>query len=159
MSNNKIKYRNRGVGLVEIVVTLTILLTVVVGTMGYQYYTALNARQADLSITAGRLALVLLETWKGRQSETDFDPVADLGSDLAVTASASGQPAPNLTDLLGSYTVTANNANYFATLSYQDIADSPRLLNIVVAWGQRDYGQGTFSDTDTSISWTTYQSY
>ena len=149
----------KGVGLVEVIVTIVILLTVVTGTMAYQYFTALDARKSDLNITAGRLAIIFLETWKGQGSGDDFDPVDEFNLDLDISSSTSNQPAAELTDLLGSYSVTSNNANFFITLSFQDIADSPRLLNIVVAWGQGDYGQGDFSDTDKSISWTSYQGY
>lgn len=149
----------KGVGLVEIMVTIVILLTVVTGTMGYQYFTALEARKSDFNITAGRLAIVFLETWKGQGSGDDFKPIDEFVLDLDITSSSSNQPAAQLADLLGSYLVNSNTANFFITLSFQDIADSPRLLNVVVAWGQKDYGQGNFSDTDKSITWTSYQGY
>ena len=125
----------KGVGLVEVMVSIVILLAVVTGTMAYQYFTALDARKSDLNITAGRLAIIFLETWKGQGNGDDFNPVDELNLDLDISVSTSNQPAAELTDLLGSYSVNSNNANFFITLSFQDVTDSPRLLNIVVAWG------------------------
>ena len=39
--------------------------------------------------------------------------------------------------LLGSYTVTLNDVNYYAILSYKDIDTGLRALNVVVAWDQQ----------------------
>ena len=138
---------------------ILILVSVVAGTMAYQYYTALDARRSDLHVTGCRLGLMLLEAWKGQGAKTDFDPVGTLALDLVISDSGSTEPPPQLANVLGSYNIIAARANYFATLSYEDPASEPRLLNVTVAWGQRDYGQGTASDTDKSFSWTTYQGY
>ena len=157
-NKTKIKY-SKGFGLIEVMVTILILLIAVTGSLAYQYHTALNARKADLYTTASRIGNVMLETWKGLGSETTFDPVTVFSSEMNITNNNSTQPPAALAETLGSYLINETNANYYLTLSYRDASSQPRLLNFVIAWGQRDYGSATFSQTDNSITWTSCQGY
>lgn len=55
-----------GITLVEIMVTTVIIAVAVIGAAGYRYHSTLNARKADVQITAARLALLMLDSWKGQ---------------------------------------------------------------------------------------------
>ncbi len=156
---NKYKKHNRGFNLIEVMVTIVILMAVIVGTTAYRYYATLDARRSDLHITACRLGLMMLETWKGQGCADDFDPVSLLGSDLSISSLGSVQPLAGLSSPIGSYKVFAGGTNYYVTLSCKDTADEPRLINVAVSWGQRDYGEGSYSDSAKLLSWTAYEGY
>ena len=68
-----------GTTLIEVMVAIMILVAAVLGATRYRYYTALDARRALLRIEASRLAVTMLEAWKGAGSETDFNPLLHLG--------------------------------------------------------------------------------
>ncbi len=53
------------VTLIEIMVAILILSIAVLGASGFRYYTAMDARKADVQITAARLASLILYGWKG----------------------------------------------------------------------------------------------
>ena len=160
MTNKKTKTKYaKGFGLVEVMATVMILLIAVTGSLAYQYHTALNARQGDLYATASRLGNAMLETWKGHGSDTAFDPATVFSSDMNIVNNGSTRPQAGLTDSLGSYLINQNNTNYYLTLSYQDAPSQPRLLNVAIVWGNRDYGYRSFFETNKSITWTTYQGY
>ena len=158
-SSSKNRVRIEGIGLVELMVTILLLVSVVAAGLSYQYYTALAARSSDLHITACRVGMTLLEAWKAQGAGADFAPLEAIGSELVITDSASIEPPAALANVLGSYIITAARANYFVTLSYQDAADEPRLVNVTVAWAQRNCGQAAATDADKSFSWTTYEGY
>lgn len=64
MSIGRIKH-SKGFSLIEVMVAILILSIAVIGTSGYRYYTALDARKADMQATAARVALMLCESWGG----------------------------------------------------------------------------------------------
>lgn len=156
--NKKNKYA-KAFGLIEVMVTILILLIAITGSMAYQYHAVLNARKADLYTTASRIGNLMLETWKGTGSLDSFNPATVFSSDMNISKTGSTQPVAKLTDTLGSYMVNENNANYYVTLSYLDNASEARLLNVAIAWKQRDYSQASFAETDNSINWSTCQGY
>ena len=55
-----------GITLIEVMVTIVVISIAVVGAAGYRYHSALNARRANVQITAARIALLMLESWKGQ---------------------------------------------------------------------------------------------
>lgn len=134
------KKRNSGVTLIEIVVTMVILFIVVLGAMGYRYWCALNARKADVQATGARVGSMLLESWKAAGGLEPSDPLnyyhpenLVLGFDVVISNSGATGPG-GFTDTFGNYLVITNRVNYYATLSYQDVAGEPRLLSVNVAW-------------------------
>lgn len=158
-----------GVTLIETMIAVAILLVAVTGATFYQYYTVLDAKKADLYVEATRLAVTMLEGWKGAGSETDFDPLLHLGngnvedciSNLGLTYGDAGQPPPGMSSpvTLGDvgYTITSGGIQYSVTLFYedQDPDDNiPMVLNAFVKWPGRGHG-----DVDKSFSLTTYEGY
>ncbi len=147
--------RQRGFSLISIMFAIAILLAALIGTSNFRYYSALDAKKATAKITASRIGLMLCENWRGLGGIETYDPVAYLGSDLTITTS-SGPAEPSDFTLLGNYTVTANDANFYITLSWKDVSAGLRALNIIVSWAQRKQGQSTISDIDKSFKLTTY---
>jgi len=146
----------RGVTLVEVMAAVVFMSIAVLGAMGFRYYSASNARRADVKITASRLSLLLLESWKGAGAASSYDPVAEFGSELTISTSDTGPAVPTGFSALGSYHIVANRANYYATLSYKAATSTePKTLNVCVAW-LGNYQTGTVSGTDQSIKLTTY---
>ena len=158
-----------GVTLVETMVAVAIILVAVTGATFYQYYTVLDARKADLHVEATRLAVTMLEGWKGAGSETDFDPylylgngnAADCRGDLGLDYGAPSLPPPGMNSpvTLGDvgYTIISDGVQYSVTLFYedQDPDDNvPMAINAFVKWPGRGHG-----DVDKSFSLTTYEGY
>ncbi|MDT8302497.1 MAG: hypothetical protein RQ760_13515 [Sedimentisphaerales bacterium] len=144
-----------GFSLVSIMIAMTILIAALIGTSNFRYYSAMDARKAEAKITASRIGLTLCENWRGLGGLTTYDPVAFLSSDLTITAS-SGPAEPGDFTLLGSYTVTVNNVNFYVTLSWKDVSTGLRALNIIVSWAQRELGQSSLKDADKMFQFTTY---
>ncbi len=147
---------NHGVTIVEIMVAIVIILVAVIGATGFRYYSALDARKADVKITAGRVGSLLLEGWIGTGGQLTYDPVAEYGTDMNISVSATGPAVPTGFTLLDRYQVVANRANYYATLSYKDSTPTQAgELNIFVAW-LHWYQAGTVSSSDQSVKLTGY---
>jgi len=136
-------------------IAITILLAALIGTSNFRYYAALDAKKASAKITASRIGLMLCENWRGLSGTETYDPVAYFGSDLPINTS-SGPAEPGDFTLLGSYTATVNNANFYITLSWKDISADLRALNIIVSWAQRQPGLSSFNDVDKTFKLTTY---
>jgi prepilin-type N-terminal cleavage/methylation domain-containing protein len=125
--------------LVEVMAAILILAVAVLGTSGYRYYSALDARKAAMRTTAAGIGLLLCENWRGIQGSETYDPTAYFGSGLAITASPdSSTLESNYKNagfaLLGAYTIVANGNNYDVVLSWRDVNAGLRALNVVVAW-------------------------
>ena len=147
---------NRGVTIIEIMVAITIVLVAVIGAAGFRYYSALDARKADVKITAGRIGSLLLEGWVGIGGQPTYDPVAEYGTEMNISVNAAGPAVPTGFTLLNSYQIVINRANYYATLSYRDSTPTQAgELNIFVAW-LHGYQAGTVSSSDPSVKFTGY---
>jgi hypothetical protein len=149
------RQRRSGFSIVGIMIAITILVAALIGTSNFRYYSALDAKKAAAKITASRIGLMLCENWRGLGGTETYDPAAYLSSDVTITASSGPAPPSDFT-LLGSYTVTANDANFYITLSWKDVSTGLRALNIIVAWAQRQQGQSTLKDVDKTFTFTTY---
>ncbi len=151
---------SRGLSLVETMIAIVILSAAVIGASGYRYYAALDARKADIQMTAARIGLLFCESWHGVNGIETYDPTASSSSDLQITpitVPASYKYAGFTT--LGGYMVVAsdaNNVNYYAVLSWKDVAAGLRALNVTVAWPQRGQSAAVITDTDKLFMLTTY---
>jgi prepilin-type N-terminal cleavage/methylation domain-containing protein len=140
--------RHRGVTLIELVVVLLILAIVSVGSINYQYFGTRLAQRADAEITAARTARLILDNWKKKGGDENFNPEdLDMGFQ---------QP-----DGETYYLVTVNELPLTVTLAWEDVevdADAGvglRQLQITIQW-RLDYQEGEVSDTDPSYIITTY---
>ena len=144
-----------GLTLIEIMIAIAGLLVAVIGTSAFRYYAALDARRADVYMTAARVGLLFCESWRGVKGSDSYDPTVYSDSDLTVTA-GEGPDAPEEFTPFGSYIVVANNATYYVTLSWKDVNDGLRALNVVVAWAQRGHREASIEDTDKLFQLTAY---
>lgn len=146
MSVKRIK-RSKGFSLVEVMVAILILSVAVIGASGYRYYAALDARKADMQMTAARLALMLCESWRGLKGDENYDPANHFGSDLQIVTieQYSGTyVAPSGFNTLGTYRVTLNNLPCQMTMSWRDVASGLRALNVIVGWPQQTSSGQTY---------------
>jgi prepilin-type N-terminal cleavage/methylation domain-containing protein len=149
--------RVKGMTLIEIMEALLVLAIAVLGASGYRYYSALDARKADMNATGSRIGMLLCESWRGAAGSETYDPVANLGSELTIAplALSSQFSAADFTSL-GGYMVVADGINYYAALGYKDVSPGLRALNVVVGWAQKDQGPSTPGDADKLFKLTTY---
>lgn len=153
-----------GVTLLEIMAAIVIVSVAVLGASGYRYYSTLDVKRASMQSTAARIALLLCENWRGRSIDltTTYDPASYLGSELQLQVSAVGPDYPAGFTALGKYVVAVDGVQYWAALSWRDDAAVPRLrvLNIVVAWAQRQTvpDAGSAVVMDKTFKLTTYVS-
>jgi len=130
-----------GFTLVEVMAAMAILAIAVLGASAFRYHAALSARKADLQTTAARTALLLCESWRGTSDPNTFDPIqlatSDPNSALAIETIYEGPAVPADFTPLGIYRITIDGVNYYAVLSWKDISQGLRALNVVVAWDPR----------------------
>jgi len=147
--------------LIEVMAAIVVLAVAVLGASGYRYFAVLDARKADVQITAARIALLLCESWRGMPDPdpNSFDPTQLANPpDLTIETHHTGPVSEVLTDfeLLGLYRITATDSGftYLAALSSKDISSRLRALNVVVAWEGR--GSGSNSSRRRTFRLTTY---
>jgi hypothetical protein len=134
---------------------IVILSIGLIGISGYRYYSTLDAHKADMYIASARIGQLLSESWKGMQGSETYDPVARLGAGLTITA-GDGPDAPVGYTVLGSYRIMLNDNVFYTTLSWKDLYDSLRALNIVLIWAQRSQRQNDINEADKTFELTTY---
>ncbi len=121
--------------LVEVMVAMVILAIAVLGAMGFRYYSALDARKADVQNYAARVSSLLLESWKGLGGLERFDPVEAFEDEFEISESELVPPAPSGFTKLGGYQIEFYHTTYYATLSYKEATLSvPRALNVSTFW-------------------------
>lgn len=149
-----------GLTFVEIMIASAILIIAVLGASVFRYDSALSARKADLQATAARAALLLCESWRGASEPNSFDPTqlvsSDLGSLLTIESDSIMHELPEGFTLSGVYRIVANGTDYYAILSWRDVAPELRALNVAVLWDQRGSGLDSYRYPDKSFRLTTY---
>lgn len=140
-----------GLTLIEIMVALLVIVVGVLGAMMYRYYSALDARKADVLVGASRVGLLVLEGWKGAVGNPAYDPqgVGGIGAEVLGSGDISISPAS-----AGVHTVQLTGGTdtyYFVKLVKPSLEDVDgdgiddagiRKLEVEVTY----YGQGS-SDT------------
>ena len=96
--------------LVEVMIAVVIIMILATGAMGYQFLSTRDVKLSEVQATASRMSLLMLESWKGRQGVTTFDPVEEFGTELTIQTSADGPDVPldgsgSSMTLLGNYRV------------------------------------------------------
>ncbi|MBN2456984.1 MAG: prepilin-type N-terminal cleavage/methylation domain-containing protein [Sedimentisphaerales bacterium] len=158
--------REKGLTLIEVMVAIVLIVVAVIGAAGFRYYCALDAKKADVEMTAARLGMLLLEDWKCSASSSSYDPVSQFNAKLNISSVSTGivvQPAGF--NLLGVYSISEQNVgvNYGAALSYTivDLTEpdmypiSVKVLNATVGWPVGSQ-TGPTSSNVRSVSLSTY---
>lgn len=148
-----------GFTIVEVMITAVILLVAVLGSSGYRYYAALDARKAAQQAAAARVGLILCESWHGVGGIGTYDPVAHLGTNMTISAmtgfDGSGYKEADFT-LLGCYQVVANDTTYGAVMSWKDVNSGLRALSVVVTWPLENGNLDVQSPGQKTYELTTY---
>lgn len=154
-----------GLTLIEIMVAITVIVVGILGAMMFRYYAARDARLADIQTGAGRVALLVLEGWKGAAGAVDYDPSTDIAlenelgpSDIDIEPSGEGYQV-HLTAGTGAY-------YYIEPLEHLDsIAPNEtdankviRELMVTVTWNPRAR-EGVPSDPGLSNRTVTLKDY
>lgn len=155
-------HRGKGLTLIEVMVSLLIILIIVIGVITYMYATAKNAKEADVRATAGRIALLLLESWKANGAVvSSFDPANSSENINVLPLSDFGSPgALNLNtaagfNLLKSIRIQADNVKYFAELTYNNTS-APYKLCVYIAWNKGNYSSSTLGSNANVVALTDY---
>ncbi len=157
-------YKNKGLTLIEVMITILILMVAIIGAMAYRYYSSLDTRKADQQLTAGRIGLLLLEGWRGAGGRIQSDPynnfnpvdLSNADAKIQISTGSTGPAASSGFQSFGKYLAVCEGAKYFATMSYSDAeaASGLRILNVEVAW-IRDYATGNYASSDRTVKLTT----
>lgn len=146
--NIKRKIRS-GLTLVELMLAAAILMIALVGSMAYRYYSTLDARKADVQMTASRAAMTLLENWlgaKGLDATPAFDPtlrfpVSDYATNgVKVETATAGPSVPSDFTQYGLYKITTADGMIYTALLASKAADTtttpatPRVLSVQIGW-------------------------
>jgi uncharacterized protein (TIGR02598 family) len=143
----------RGFSLIEVMLSMSIVIIVALGTLSFQYQGVRHSRASEAQIAAARIGQLLLEDWKSSGGDTDYAPNS-LGLGFTYVS------ANNYTISLDYQTFHIQLAQQLATVSSGSNPDSVagvtlQQLTITVSW-RKDFGTGTLSSTDPSLVFTTY---
>lgn len=164
MKKNRRKNKNTGLTLIEVMVAALVIVVAVLGAMAFRYVTALDAKKADIQISAARVGLLLLEGWKAQKGDDTYNPASEFTSGIVIVSTSTGGPAaPSDFTLLtssgdGYFQIKDNDMYFYATLCYKDVTDEPRRLNAIVGW-LPGASSGTGSDAAQNIKLTAYVNY
>ena len=153
--------RQRGFTLIEVMISVLIIMVLATGAMGYQYHSTRDVKISEVQATAARVAMLLLEAWKGQQGDTTFDPTDVFGSEMSVQTSMIGPDIPTNSmgvalTTLGSYEVVVRGVHYYVALSYEDpSALEPMLLNATIGW-RNNYTQGELEGNERLVRYSTF---
>ena len=151
----------RGFTLVEVMISILIVMILVTGAMGYQYASTRDVKISEVQASAARIGMLLLESWKGQQGDTSFDPVDTFNSEMTIQTSTIGPDVPDGSTgaplvKLGSYEIILKNVHYYVTLSYDEASTlEPMILNATITW-RRDYGQGELQGDELFVRYSTF---
>jgi len=145
-----------GLSIVGVMVFAAVVSIAIIGTSGYRYFSSIEIRKSDTGITAGNVAQMLCESWRGVRGDENYDPTADTGLGLTIASCSTGpEPPPGFTLLRNEkYKVISENHSFYVTMSYYDIDNGLRALNVKTAWNQRDIPDNNLVITDKTLSLT-----
>jgi Tfp pilus assembly protein PilV len=158
--------RRSGLTLVEMMLAAAILMVALVGSMAYRYYATLDARKADIQMTAARIGITLLEGLiaAGGPTKTPlYDPTANFPAAQYATKGIKVETAtftvPDVPDgtwtSFGTYQITSGGVVYYARLSTKSIP--PTEVNVKIGW-RADRQAGALASTDKVMGLTRYMS-
>ncbi len=148
-------YRMRGMTLIEVMIAAVVLLIAIIGTSGFRYYSALDARKAEIQLNAAKITQTFCDMWKGIDGDPNFTPEDISDGDMTITAIDEG-PAKVFDNLLDNYKVNYEGVDYYLTCSYKQEDTDLKKLNVITAWQHRGEGENGYSDVDKTFSLTTY---
>ena len=149
--NNKTTKSKRAFTLIELTLAMTVLVIVVIGAAGYEYYAVRHMRIANSKVTATRIVQLVIEHWKSTGGASHTGP-------NSYTPENFNQ---NFIPLANGWNITIDNLPLFVTLSSSDIATDTaagvklRSITVRAKW-RADFADGPVRGHDPSVLITTY---
>ncbi len=145
-----------GMSMIGVMVFAAVISIAIIGTSAYRYFSSIEIRKSALGMTAGNVAQLLCESWRGVRGDQNYDPTADSGLGLTIASHSTGpEPPPGFAVLRNEkYEVVSQNHSFYVTMSYYDIDNGLRALNVKTAWSQRDGSGDNLVITDKTLSLT-----
>jgi len=145
-----------GLSMIGIMVFAAVLSIAIIGTSAYRYFSSIEIRKSDVSTIAGQVAQLLCESWCGVRGDQNYNPTTDTGLGLTIESSSTGPEHPPGFTLLQSenFKVVSQNRSFYVAMSYCDIDNGLRALNVRTAWSQRDSSGDNRIITDKTLSLT-----
>jgi hypothetical protein len=150
----KLRKIKAGFTLSELIIAMLFSSIMIIGTLGFSYYSQLNVQKADLYNTSVEIAELVLNDWQAAGGASSYDPIKSLSDKLDITVSETS--LCGLENILGSYQVALNGNVFLLTLSHREpVEDKPKLINVVVDWVE-EYRSWELSDSRQSIKLSKY---
>ncbi|MBN1795549.1 MAG: prepilin-type N-terminal cleavage/methylation domain-containing protein [Sedimentisphaerales bacterium] len=137
-----------GLTLIEAMAAMAVLAVAALGTLGYQYHSAKHGRTAKLEMTATRTAQLILEDWKSKGGDANYDP-SSLGLGFVKD------------EEMDFYKIEIDELPIFVKLLYNDVAHDAvagvtlREISVIVRW-RRDFTAIEPELNDPHLVLTTY---
>ena len=153
MNNSHKNSRLHGFTIVEVMLAMGIVIIVALGTLSFQYQGVKHSRAAEAQIAAARIGQLLLEDWKSSGGDATYDAnTLNLGFTPVSTW--------NYTITLDYQTFHIQLAETLAPVTSGSNPDTVagvtlQQLSVTVSW-RMDFGTGTVSSTDPSLTFTTF---
>jgi prepilin-type N-terminal cleavage/methylation domain-containing protein len=143
------KSQRHGFTILEVMAAMAIVIIVALGTLSFQYNNVRQSRISEAQTVAARIGQLLLEDWKSSGGDSDYDPnTLRLGFTLVTTNNYVTIPP---LDYQTFYIQLASQ-----TISTDTVAGVTLLqLSVTVSW-RKDFGTGTVSSSDPTLTFTTY---
>jgi prepilin-type N-terminal cleavage/methylation domain-containing protein len=126
---------SRGFTLAEVTISIAVVTSIILASLGARYLTVQQAKRADAHNGAGKLALLLLEGWRGSATLSGYEPVSRFTGQMTISTSATGPATPTGFTTLGSYRVVLDNMNFYATLAYVNATTTaPAKMHVCVGY-------------------------
>lgn len=148
----KARKRRFGLTIVEVMVAAAVLIIAVIGASAFRYNSMLDVRKAEMEFNGGRLALLLLETWRGTGGSLAFDPVDHLSDDIEIGSGSTSLTVADFTEY-NAYSIASEEKDFEAALFYRDVDAGLRALSVTVSW---QIGAGEEGPLNDSVELTTY---
>lgn len=132
-----------GLSIIEVVIAMLFASIMIVGTVGFSYYSQLNVHKAEVYNSSVGAAELFLNDWKAAGGASNYDPIQRLSGQMEITQTEPGES--RLENLLGGYHVEVNGNLLRVTLSYTEASERvPKALNVVVDWDEQHDKWGTY---------------
>ncbi|OXU16144.1 hypothetical protein [Sedimentisphaera salicampi] len=139
----KYNTNRKGFAIVEATISSAVLLIAVMGTMKFDYYSAIDSYRSQCQLEGCMLGSAVMESWQGQGGTLEFNPAQDLSDsimdcgDVSVSGAYFGPGIPaGFTisyDIFPYYKITINGTKFRVALSYKFI-DGYKYLNVRVGW-------------------------
>lgn len=144
------RHKNTGFSLVDAIVASVILFIIVLGALQYRYHAVLEIRKAKAYLKAVEIAEIFCNGWRGVCGSDTYDPITALSDIMDISYGYDWNPPDDEYYLFDCYDITLDDMTMTATLSYKDLDDGLRELNVSISYPFGNVGGATYA---ISLQW------